>query len=157
MSAWLSSTGISHHSLLPHIPSSISPQQLLPGIAPQSLSSSSQPLRLLGDLHPCPGYVRLRQELSDSHSIQATTDQLFHTHSYSTDSDNCPAVGTEPLFHFPHALRADPVLLTLQFFALIPLLYGVLCGYIYSFPLVRSSCPLSDGVLYALLCLKVYS
>ena len=30
MSVWLSSTGISHHSLLPHISSSISPQQLLP-------------------------------------------------------------------------------------------------------------------------------
>ena len=30
MSAWLSSTGISHHSLFPHISSSVSPQQLLP-------------------------------------------------------------------------------------------------------------------------------
>ena len=50
-----------------------------PGIAPQSLSSSSQSLRLLGDLHPCPGCVWLRQELSVSHSIQAATDQLFHT------------------------------------------------------------------------------
>ena len=28
-----------------------------PGIAPQSLSSSSQLLHLLGDLHPCPGHV----------------------------------------------------------------------------------------------------
>ena len=52
MAAWLSSTGISHHDLLPHIPSvlpsavSSSPR---PGIAPQSLNSSSQPLRLLGD------------------------------------------------------------------------------------------------------------
>ena len=40
-----------------------------PGIAPQSLSSSSQPLHLLGDLHPCPGYVWLWQGLSNSHSI----------------------------------------------------------------------------------------
>ena len=40
-----------------------------PGIAPLSLNSSSQLLHLLGDLHPCPGYVWLQQGLSDSHSI----------------------------------------------------------------------------------------
>ena len=32
--------------------------------------------------------------------------------------------------------------------------YWVLRGPIYSFPLVRYSCPLSAGVLYALLCLR---
>ena len=32
-----------------------------------------------------------------------------------------------------------------------------LCGSIYSFPLVRYPCPLSAGVLYACLCLKVCS
>ena len=65
MAAWLSSTGVSHHSLLPHI-SSISLSAVnsspCPGITPQSLNSSSQPLRPLG-------YVWLRQGLSDSHSI----------------------------------------------------------------------------------------
>ena len=72
MAVWLSSTGISHHSLLPHIPSiclsavNISPH---PGIAPQSLNSSSQALHLPGHLHPCPGYVWLWQGLSDSRSI----------------------------------------------------------------------------------------
>ena len=40
-----------------------------PGITPQSLNSSSQSLHLPGDLHPCLGYVRLWQGLSDSHSI----------------------------------------------------------------------------------------
>ena len=35
--------------------------------------------------------------------------------------------------------------------------YRVLCGSIYSFLLIRYSCPLSVGVLYVLLCLKVYS
>ena len=62
MAAWLSSTGISHHSLLPHIPSiclSAVNSSPLPGIAPQSLNSSSQPLCLLGDPSPCPGYVWL--------------------------------------------------------------------------------------------------
>ena len=42
---------------------------LCPGIAHQSPDSSSQPLHLPGDLHPCPGFVWLRQGLSDSHSI----------------------------------------------------------------------------------------
>ena len=37
------------------------------------------------------------------------------------------------------------------------LFYQVLRGSIYSFPLVRHSCPLSGGVLHELLCLKVYS
>ena len=71
--AWLSSTGISHHSLLPHLP----PIHLCTvnssrrtGVAPQSsLSSSSQPLCLPRDLQTCPGYTGLRQELSDPPSI----------------------------------------------------------------------------------------
>ena len=77
---WLSSTGISHHSLPPHIllvclsAVNSSPD---PGIAPQSLNS--QLLCLLGDLRPCPGCVMLWQGLSDSHPIQAATDQLFHS------------------------------------------------------------------------------
>ena len=68
----LSSTGISHHNLLPLIPlvrlSAVN-SSLHPGIAPQSLLSSSQLLRLIGDLRPCPGYIWLQQGLSDSHSI----------------------------------------------------------------------------------------
>ena len=72
MAAWLSSTGISHHSLLPHIPSihlSEVHSSACPEIAPQSLNSSCQPLCLPGDLGPCLGYVWLWQGLSDSHSI----------------------------------------------------------------------------------------
>ena len=75
---------------------------------------------------------------------------------FSSDSDNCPKVGIRPLLQFPHSLRAGPVLLTLLFFPLIPSSYRVLPGSIYSFLLVRYSCPLSAGVLHALLCLKVY-
>ena len=48
---WLSSTGIFHHDLLPHIPSiclSAINNSPCPVIALQSLNSSSQPLRLLG-------------------------------------------------------------------------------------------------------------
>ena len=72
MASWLSSTGISHHDLLPRnpsIPLSAVNSCPCPGIAPQSINSSSQPLCLLGDPSPCPGYVWLWQGLSDSHSI----------------------------------------------------------------------------------------
>ena len=70
MAAGLSSTGISHHDLLPHIPSirlSEVNNSPYPGIAPQSLNSSSQLLHLPGGLHPCLGW--LQQGLSDSHAI----------------------------------------------------------------------------------------
>ena len=51
----------------------------------------------------------------------------------------------------PLPAEAGPVLLTLLFFPLVPSSYRVLRGSIDSFPLVRSSCPLSAGVLHALL------
>ena len=61
-----------HHDLPPHIPSirlSAVNNSPCPGIAPQSLSSISQPLPLPGDPHSCLAYVLLWQEPSDSHSI----------------------------------------------------------------------------------------
>ena len=76
---------------------------------------------------------------------------------FSSDSDNCPAVGIRPLLQFPHPLRAGPILLKLLCFPLVPLSTQNLCGSMYSFPLVRYSCPFSADVLHALLCLKVYS
>ena len=82
---------------------------------------------------------------------------LFSVLNFSSDSDNCPAVGIEPLLQFPHPLSAGLVLLTLLFFPLVPSSYRVLHDSIYSFPLVRYSCLLSTGILHALLCLKVYS
>ena len=99
MAAWLSSTGISHHSLLPHIPSihlSTVNRSHHPGIAAQSLNSSSQPLLPLG-------YVLL-QGLSDSHSISAATISCFplSLQCFSSDSDNCPGVGMGPVLQFPH-------------------------------------------------------
>ena len=65
----------------PHIPlSHLSAVNSSPhfGIAPQSLNSSYQPLHLPGDLHHRLGYVWL-QGLSESHSISAAIDQLFHS------------------------------------------------------------------------------
>ena len=146
----------------PHIPSIClsavngSPR---PGIAPQSLNPSSQPLHLPGDQHSCPGYVWLRKDcliliLFRLPQISCFTLSLK---CFSSDSDYCPSVGIRPLLQFPHLPRAGPILLTLLFFPLVPPSYRVLHGSIYSFPLVRYSCPLSAGVLHALLCLKVYS
>ena len=120
-----------------------------PGIVPQSLKSSSQLLCLPGDLCPCLGYVWLWQGLSDSHSISLKCS--------SSDSDNCPSEGIRPLLQFLYPPRAGPVLLKLLFFSLVPSSYRILRGSTYSFLVVRYSCPLSAGILHALLCLKMYS
>ena len=162
MDAWLSSTGISHHDLLPHLPliclSTVnsSPQ---PGITPHSPNSSSQLLCLPGNLHPCPGIYGCSKDCLIVIPFRLPQISCFTLtlKCFSSDSENCPDVGIRPLLQFPHPSRADPVLLTLLFFLLRPFSYRVLCGSIYSFPLVRYSCPLSAGVPHALLCLKVCS
>ena len=162
MAARLSSTGISYHSLLPHIPSiHLSAVNSSPhfGIAPQALKSSFQPLHLPGDMCPCPGMYGCSKDcliliLFRLPQISCFTLSLK---CFSSDSDNYPNVGIRPLLQFPYLLRAGPVLLTLPFFPLVPSSYRVLCGSIYSFPLVRYSCPRSAGVLQALLCLTVCS
>jgi len=124
MAARLSSTGISHHSLLPHIP--LNPLSTVnssayPGIAPQFLNSSSQRLYLPGDLCSCPGYVWLLQRLI---LIPLRLPQVscftLSLKCFSSDSDNCTDVGIRLLLQFSHSLRAGPVLLTLLFFPLVP-------------------------------------
>ena len=72
-------TGIPHHNLLLQIHLSTVNGSPHSGIAPQSLNSTSWLRHLPGDLCPCPGYVWLQQELSDSHSIWAATEQVFHS------------------------------------------------------------------------------
>ena len=162
MAAWLSSTGISHHSLLPHISLirlSVVNSSPHPGIAPQSLSSRSQLLRLLGDLCPCPGMYGCSKDCLILIPFRLPRISCFtlSLKCFSSDSDNCPAVGIGPLLQSLHPLRVGPVLLTLLFSPLVPSSYQVFRGSIYSFPLVRYSCPLSAGVLHVLLCLKVSS
>ena len=121
MAAWLSSTGISHHSLLPHLPSvrfsAVNNSPHL-GVAPQSLNSSSQPLHLPGDLCPCLGYAWLWKDclLLIPFRLPQISCFTLSLKYFCSDSDNCPSVGTGPLFQFPHQLRAGPVLLTLLFF-----------------------------------------
>ena len=67
---------------------------------------------------------------------------------FSSDSANCPDVGIGPLLQVPHLPRAGPILLTPQFFPLVPSSYRVLRSCKYSFPLARSSSLLSPGVLH---------
>ena len=155
----VSSTGISHHNLLPHIPSvclsAVNSSPCL-GIAPQSQLQLPAPapsrgpasLGTYGCGQDCLILIPFRLP-----QISCFTLSLK---CFSSDSDSCPDVGIGPLLQFCHPLRAGLVLVTLLFFPLVLSSYQVLCGSIYSFPLVKYSCLLSAGVLHALLCLKVY-
>ena len=162
MAAQLSSIGISHHNLSPPLPLiclftvNSSPH---PGITPHSPNASSKPLHLPGDPPTCRGMYGCDKDclILIPFRLSQISCFILSLKCLSSDSDNCPSVGIGPLLQFPHLPRAGPVLLTLLFFPLVPLSYRVLCGSIYSFPLVRYSCPLSAGVLHVLLCLKVYS
>ena len=101
----------------PLSPSLHSPQQPCPGIAPQSLSSSSQLLCLLGDLRPCPGYVWLQQVLIlILFRLPQISCLTLSLKCFSSDSDNCLYVGIRLLLQFPHLLMAGPILLTLLCF-----------------------------------------
>ena len=128
-----------------------------PEIAPQSLNSSSQLLHLPGDLHLCMYGCGKDCLILIPFRLPQISCFTLSLKCFSSDSDNCLNVGIRPLLQFPHQPRAGPVLLTLLFFPVVPSSYQVLHGSIYSFPLVRYSCPLSAGVLHALLCLKMYS
>ena len=152
MATQLSSTGISHHSLLPHIPficlSSVNSSPR-PGIAPQSLNSSSQLLCFQGTCVPvwgmysCDKYCLI---LIPFRLLQISCFTLSRT-CFSSDSDNCPHVGIGLLLQFPHPPRTGQVLLTLLFFPLVLSSYRVLRDSTYSFLPVRYCCELSAGVL----------
>ena len=161
MAAQLSSTGISYHSLLPHIPSihlctvNSSPH---PGIASQSLYPAPSHCTFQGTCVPVRGTYGCGKNCLMLIPFRLPQISCFtlSLKCFSSDPDNCSNVGIKPLLQFPHPLRAGPVLLTLLFSPLAPSSYGVLHNSIHSFLLVRYSCPLSAGVLHALLCLKVY-
>ena len=112
MAAWLSSTGIFHHDLLPHIPSirlstvNSSPRS---GIAPQSLNSSSQLLRLPRALHPCLGPVWLWQGLSLLPFRLSQIRRFTLALNVSPLTDNRPDVGIGPLLQSPHLPRSRRV------------------------------------------------
>ena len=126
--AWLSSTGISHHSLLPHIPliclSSVNSSPR-PGIAPQSLNSSSQLLCFQGTCVPVWGTYSYGKDCLILIPFRLLQISCFTSSldCFSSDSDNYPNVGIRPLLQFPHPPRASPVLVTLLFFSLVPSYY----------------------------------
>ena len=162
MAARLFSTCISHYDPLPHILSiclSTVNSSPCPWIAPQSLNSSSQPLPLPGDQHPCPGYLWLQQDCLILIPFRLPQISCFtpSLKCFSSDLDNCPDVGIGPHAAVlpPTEGRSSPT--NTSVFSLVASSYQVLRRSIYSFPLVRYSCLLSAGVLHALLCLMVYS
>ena len=155
--AQLFSTGISHHSLLPHISSvrlstvNSSPRNpSTPDPSHCTFLGTSIPVRgLYGCDKNCLILIPFR--------LPQISCFILNLQCFSSDSDDCPDVGIGPLLQFPHPPRAGPVLLTLLFFPLVPSSYQISCGSIYSFSLVRYSCPLSAVVLHIFLCPKVYS
>ena len=158
----LSSTGISHHNFLLHLPSiclsqSTAALPLLLLHSPQTpapnhcaFQGTSIPVRgMYGCGKDCLSLIPFR--------LSQISCFTLNLKGFNSDSDSCPDVGIGPLLQFPHPPRAGPVLLTLLFFPLLPPSHQVLHGSIFSFPLVRYSCPLSAGVLHVPLCLNVYS
>ena len=124
MAAWLSSTGISHHDLLPHILSiclSAVNSSPCPGITPQSLNSSSQPLCLPETSIPVQDMFGCGKDCLILIPFRLPQISCFtlSLKCFSSDSDDCPDVGIGPLLQFPHLQRAGPVLLTLLFFPLV--------------------------------------
>ena len=111
MTAWLSSKGIPHHDLLPHISSGHLPavnSRPPPGIAFPSLCASSQLLHIPGDLGPCPGYIGLQQGLSvcfslhsDCHRAAAVLSNSLECFSAVPNSN--PDMGSDPCFGFSAA------------------------------------------------------
>ena len=158
MAAWL----IAHHDLLPHILSirfsavNSSPH---PGIAPQSLNSSSQPLRLPGDQRSClgrygcckdcliliPFHLCHRSAVSFSAlSVSPLTQTIAPMWGSIPASVSPPAEGRSSPTNTPVFPASSFILLSFAWF------------YIF-FSTIRYSCLCSAGVLHAVLCLKVYS
>ena len=161
--AWLSSTGISHHNLLPHIPSVYlcSQQQpspwdcsTIPTLQFPAATASRGPASLPG--------VHMAAARSVWFSFRFRLPQIscftLSLKCFSSDPENCPDAEIGPCFSSPTCeVVWGPVLLTLSFLPLVPSSYRVLCGSVYSFLVVMYCCLLSAGILQALLCLKVYS
>ena len=127
---WLSSI-----TLLPWLPS-FPPQEFLTKISYltslESVSPQSTAAHALGLFHnswtPAPSFCPFQKtRVSAWHMYGCGKDCLIlfpfrlshcltlRLKCFSSDSDNCPAVGTGPLLQFPDLLRTGPVLLTLLF------------------------------------------
>ena len=112
---------ISHHDALLHIPSiclSTVTSSPHPGIAPQSLNSTSQPPQLPRDQRSGPRYYGCGKDCLILIPLRLPQISWFplSPKCFSSDPDNYPYVGIGPLFHSPHCPRAGPFLLTLLYF-----------------------------------------
>ena len=159
MAAWLSSTGISHHSLLPHIPFLCSQQQHAPW------NCTTIPKLQLPVAAPSRGPASLSGVfMATARNVLFSFHLDFHRSAVSLSALNvspltqtiAPMWGSDRCFSFPSTKRRSCPTNT-PIFPPVPSSYQVLHGFIYSFPRVRCSCLLSAGILHALLCLKVYS
>ena len=118
MAAWLSSTGISHHDLHPHIPSihlsavNSSPRT---GIAPQSLNSSSQ-LSFQETRVSAQGVYGCSKDhlIFFPFRLPQSAVSLSALNVSPLTQTVAPTWGSEPCFS-SYLLRAGPVLLTLLF------------------------------------------
>ena len=103
--ARLSSTSISHHNLLPHIPLiclSMVNSSPHPGIAAQSLNSSSQLLHLQQTCVPVRGMYGCGKDCLILVPFRLPQISYFtlSLKCSSSDSNNCPDVGIRPLLQF---------------------------------------------------------
>ena len=167
VAAWLSSTGISHQNVHPHVPLVhllVINRSPCPEIALQSLHSSSQLLNLLGDLCLLLGVCMAVTRIIwfsfhlDCHRSAAS---LLVSNVSPLSQTIAPMWGLDPCFssstHWGQGVVSRQSYKPSCFFPLVPASYQGIHGAIYSFQLVRHSCPHSDGVLQAGLCLKVYT
>ena len=152
MAAWLSSTGISHHRLLPHTPS-ICLSAPARGTAPHSLNFSSSHCTFQGTCVPAWCMYGCGKDCLILIPFRLPQISCFTLSfkCFSSDSDNCPHVGiwTPASVSPPAKGRSSPT--NAPVFPHSSFILQVLCQVL----LVRYSCLLSAGVLQALLCLKL--
>ena len=161
---------------LPGFPPKAFPITIFSLTSPRSVSLQSTVTITLGLLHtpqtPAPSRCTLQGTLISVRGMYGCGKDVWFSFYLGCHRSavSLSALNVSPLTHtiakgcgdqtpasVPQCERADVVLLILLFSPLVPLSYRVLRGSMYSFPLVKYSCPLSPGVLYALLYLKVYS
>ena len=155
-------TGISHHKLLPHISLiciyavNSSP---CPGIAAQSLNSSSQLLHFIGACVPV-------QSLHGCHKdclilipfrLQQTSCFTLSLKCFSSDSGNCPDVGIRPLLQFSHQPRAGPSSFILPSFAWFCIFFSTGQVILSVLSWCSACTSVSEGVFLMYLCREVYS
>ena len=124
-------TSLLPHLLLAHL-STVNTSSCL-GIAPQTLSSGSQLLCLLGTCIPVQSTYGHGRDCLILIPLRLPQISWFplSPKCFSSDSDNCPSVGIGPLLRFPHPPRAGSVLVTLLFFPSSFILPS--CAWVYMF------------------------